>query len=70
MLTAKLAKKLESEGIKVNSVDPDLTPTDMTGTSPCQSPEACACLAVALATIHAFGRSAGFYAYSSSGGLF
>ena len=69
MLTVKLAKELDGEGIKVNAVDPGLTSTDMTGNGPGQSPEEGARAAVALATIHAYGPTAGFYACTSSGEL-
>ena len=69
MLTVKLAKELDREGIKVNAVDPGLTSTDMTGNGPGHSPEEGARPAVALATTHAFGPSAGFYACSASGDL-
>ncbi len=69
MLTVKLAKELEHEGIKVNAADPGLTSTDMTRNGPGHSPEEGARPAIALATIQAFGPSAGFYACSSSGEL-
>lgn len=69
MLTVKLAKELDREGIKVNAVDPGLTSTDMTGNGPGHSPNEGARPAVALATTHAFGPSAGFYACSPSGDL-
>ncbi|MES5047081.1 SDR family oxidoreductase [Rhizobium nepotum] len=69
MLTVKLAKELDREGIKVNAVDPGLTSTDMTGNGAGHSPEDGARPAVALATIDAFGPSAGFYASSTSGEL-
>ena len=69
MLTVKLAKELDREGIKVNAVDPGLTSTDMTGNGPGHTPEEGARPAVALAAIHAFGPSAGLYACSASGEL-
>lgn len=69
MLTIKLAKELASEGIKVNAVDPGLTSTDMTGNGPGHSPDDGARSAVALATTHAYGPTAGFYACSPSGEL-
>lgn len=69
MLTVKLAKELDREGIKVNAVDPGLTATDMTGNGPGHSPDEGARPAVALATIHAFGPTAGFYACAPSGDL-
>lgn len=69
MLTVKLAKELDREGIKVNAADPGLTSTDMTGNGPGHSPEEGARPAVALATTHAFGPSAGFYACSASSEL-
>jgi len=67
MLTVKLAKELDREGIKVNAVDPGLTSTDMTGNGLGHSPEEGARPALALATIHANGPTAGFYACTSSG---
>jgi NAD(P)-dependent dehydrogenase (short-subunit alcohol dehydrogenase family) len=69
MLTVKLAKELDREGIKVNAVDPGLTSTDMTGNGPGHSPDEGARPAVALATTHAYGPSAGFYACSPAGDL-
>ena len=69
MLTVKLAKALDSEGIKVNAVDPGLTSTDMTGNGPGHCAEQGARPAVALATTHAYGPSAGFYACSASNEL-
>lgn len=69
MLTVKLAKELDREGIKVNAVDPGLTTTDMTGNGPGHSPDEGARPAVALATMHAFGPTAGFYACAPSGEL-
>ncbi|PYE38580.1 NADP-dependent 3-hydroxy acid dehydrogenase YdfG [Rhizobium sp. PP-F2F-G20b] len=69
MLTVKLAKELEPDGIKVNAVDPGLTSTDMTGNGPGHSPEDGARPAVALATTHAYGPTAGFFACAPSGEL-
>lgn len=69
MLTVKLAKELDREGIKVNAVDPGLTSTDMTGNGPGHSPDQGALPAVALATTHAYGPTAGFYACSPTGDL-
>lgn len=69
MLTVKLAKELEREGIKVNAVDPGLTSTDMTGNSFGHSPDKGARPAVAMAMATAFGPTAGFYACSPSGEL-
>ncbi|WP_206245497.1 SDR family oxidoreductase [Novosphingobium terrae] len=69
MLTVKLAKELAAEGIKVNAVDPGLTATDMTGNGPGHAPEVGARPAVALATTHAYGPTAGFYACAPSGEL-
>lgn len=69
MLTVKLAKELDRGGIKVNAVDPGLTSTDMTGNGPGHSPEEGARPAVALATTHAYGPTAGFYACAPSGEL-
>lgn len=69
MLTVKLAKELDREGIKVNAVDPGLTSTDMTGNGAGHSPEVGARPAVALATTHAYGPTAGFFACTASGDL-
>lgn len=69
MLTVKLAKELASEGIKVNAVDPGLTSTDMTGNGAGHSPDDGARPAVALATTHAYGPTAGFYACDPAGRL-
>ncbi len=69
MLTVKLAKELDREGIKVNAVDPGLTSTDMTGNGAGHPPEIGARPAVALAMAHAFGPSAGFYSCSAQGEL-
>lgn len=69
MVTVKLAKELDREGIKVNAVDPGLTSTDMTGNGPGHAPEDGARPAVALAMTHAFGPTAGFYACSAAGEL-
>lgn len=69
MLTVKLAKELAREGIKVNACDPGLTSTDMTGNGPGHSPDIGARPAVALATSHAYGPTAGFYARSAAGEL-
>jgi NAD(P)-dependent dehydrogenase (short-subunit alcohol dehydrogenase family) len=69
MLTVKLAKELDREGIKVNAVDPGLTSTDMTGNGPGHSPEEGARPAVALATTHAYGPTGGFYSCAPSGEL-
>ncbi|KIP97641.1 short-chain dehydrogenase [Agrobacterium tumefaciens] len=69
MLTVKLAKELDREGIKVNAVDPGLTSTDMTGNGAGHSPEDGARPAFALATTHAYGPTAGFYACAPSGEL-
>lgn len=69
MLTVKLAKELDREGIKVNAVDPGLTSTDMTGNGPGHSPDQGALPAVALATTHAYGPTAGFYTCAPTGDL-
>ncbi|MES5097393.1 SDR family oxidoreductase [Agrobacterium sp. BA1120] len=69
MLTVKLAKELDREGIKVNAVDPGLTSTDMTGNGPGHSPDVGARPAVALSTMHAYGPSGGLYACSAQGEL-
>lgn len=69
MLTVKLAKELDGEGIKVNAVDPGLTSTDMTGNGAGHSAEEGARPAVALTMTHAYGPTAGFYACSDAGEL-
>lgn len=69
MLTVKLAKELERDGIKVNAVDPGLTSTDMTGNGPGHSVDVGARPAVALATTHAYGPTGGFFACAPSGEL-
>ena len=69
MLTVKLARELDRASIKVNLVDPGLTSTGMTGNGPGHSPEDGARPAVALATTHAYGPRAGFYACAPSGEL-
>ena len=69
MLTIKLAKELDREGIKVNAADPGLTSTDLTGNGPGHSPDDGARAPVALAMTHAFGPTAGFYAFSNLGDL-
>lgn len=69
MLTVKLAKELDRDSIKVNAADPGLTSTDLTGNGPGHSPDDGARAPIALATTHAFGPTAGFYACSASGEL-
>jgi len=69
MLTVKLAKELDRDGIKVNAVDPGLTSTDMTGNGPGHSVDVGARPAVALATTHAYGPTGGFFACAPSGEL-
>jgi NAD(P)-dependent dehydrogenase (short-subunit alcohol dehydrogenase family) len=69
MLTVKLAKELDRDGIKVNAVDPGLTSTDMTGNGPGHSAEEGARPAVALAMTHAYGPTGGFFACAPSGEL-
>jgi NAD(P)-dependent dehydrogenase (short-subunit alcohol dehydrogenase family) len=69
MLTVKLARELDRDGIKVNAVDPGLTSTDMTGNGPGHSVDVGARPAVALATIHAYGPTGGFFACAPSGEL-
>ncbi|RYF24046.1 MAG: SDR family oxidoreductase [Oxalobacteraceae bacterium] len=69
MLTIKLAKELDGEGIKVNAADPGLTATDLTGNGPGHSPDVGARAPVALATTHSFGPTAGFHACSDAGDL-
>ncbi|KHJ53608.1 short-chain dehydrogenase [Aureimonas altamirensis] len=69
MLTVKLAKELDIDGIKVNAADPGLTSTDLTGNGPGHSPDDGARAAVALATTHAHGPTAGFYRCDERGDL-
>lgn len=69
MLTIKLARELDDDGIRVNAVDPGFTSTDMTGNDRGHSAEEGARPAVELATKDAFGSSAGFYALSATGDL-
>ena len=61
MVTVKFAKELLSEGIKVNAADPGLTATDLTAQAGDRTPEVAAAVAVDLATLTAFGPTAGFF---------
>lgn len=69
MLTIKLAKELDREGIKVNAADPGLTSTDLTGNGPGHSAAMGARTPVALGTLGPVGPTAGFFACAPSGDL-
>ena len=60
MITVKFAEELVAEGFKVNAADPGLTATDLTGHVGRPAAESAA-IAVALATTHDFGPTAGFF---------
>ena len=61
MFTAKFAKDLAPEGIKVNAADPGLTATDLIGGMGERTPQEAARVPVALATLGSQGPTAGFY---------
>ena len=61
MFTAKFAKDLAPDGIKVNAADPGLTATDLTGGMGDRTPDEAASIAVTLATLGPLGPTAGFY---------
>lgn len=61
MFTAKFAKDLAPEGIKVNAADPGLTATDLTGGMGDRMPDEAARVPVALATLGPLGPAGGFY---------
>ncbi len=69
MLTVKLAKELDGEGITVNAVDPGLTSTDMTGNGAGHSADEGARAAVTLAMLSTSGPTGGFFGVSKSGEL-
>lgn len=61
MFTVKFAKELAPDGIKVNSVDPGLTKTDLGGEFASQMPEVAAAIAVEMAMLDDFGPNGGFF---------
>lgn len=61
MFTAKFAKELLQEGIKVNAADPGYTATDLNGHSGHRSVEQAAGIAVQLATLGYMGPTGGFF---------
>ena len=69
MFTVKLAKELESFGIKVNAADPGLTATDLTGQAGSRTPKDAARVAVELATLDSAGPNAGFFKFDHPAGL-
>ncbi|MGL4230164.1 MAG: SDR family NAD(P)-dependent oxidoreductase [Casimicrobium sp.] len=60
-VTAVLAKALRADGIKVNSMCPGWTKTDMGGEGAPNSPEQAAVVALRLATLPADGVTGGFF---------
>ncbi len=60
-VTALLAKALRADGIKVNSMCPGWTKTDMGGAGAPNSPEQAAAVALRLATLPADGSTGGFF---------
>ncbi|WP_174297209.1 SDR family oxidoreductase [Sphingomonas bacterium] len=61
MVTAKFAKELAAEGMKVNAADPGLTATDLNGHMGSRTPRDSAAIAVRLATLDMFGPTGGFF---------
>lgn len=61
MFTAKLAKELLAEGIKVNAADPGYTATDLNAHRGHRSVEEGAAIAVSLATLGQLGPTGGFF---------
>ena len=61
MFTAKLAKELLPEGIKVNAADPGLTATDLNGHMGNRSVDEGARIAVDLAMLGVMGPTGGFF---------
>jgi NAD(P)-dependent dehydrogenase (short-subunit alcohol dehydrogenase family) len=61
MFTAKFAKELLSQGIKVNAADPGYTATDLNGHTGHRSVEEAATIAVRLATLGQLGPTGGFF---------
>jgi NAD(P)-dependent dehydrogenase (short-subunit alcohol dehydrogenase family) len=60
-VTAILAKALRADGIKVNSMCPGWTKTDMGGEGAPNSPEQAAAVALRLATLPVDGATGGFF---------
>jgi NAD(P)-dependent dehydrogenase (short-subunit alcohol dehydrogenase family) len=60
-VTAILAKALRADGIKVNSMCPGWTKTDMGGEAAPNTPEQAAAVALRLATLPADGPTGGFF---------
>jgi NAD(P)-dependent dehydrogenase (short-subunit alcohol dehydrogenase family) len=60
-VTALLAKALRADGIKVNSMCPGWTRTDMGGAEAPNTPEQASLLALRLATLPADGPTGGFF---------
>lgn len=61
MFTAKFAKELLPEGIKVNAADPGYTATDLNGHTGHRTVEQAAAVAVHLATLGQMGPTGGFF---------
>ena len=61
MFTAKFAKELANEGIKVNAADPGYTATDLNGHSGHRSVEQAAAVVVQLSTLGYMGPTGGFF---------
>jgi len=61
MFTAKFAKELLHEGIKVNAADPGYTATDLNGHTGHRTVEEAAAIAVNLATLGYMGPTGGFF---------
>lgn len=61
MFTAKFAKELLGEGIKVNAADPGYTATDLNGHTGHRSVDEAAAIAVKLATLGYVGPTGGFF---------
>jgi NAD(P)-dependent dehydrogenase (short-subunit alcohol dehydrogenase family) len=60
-ITGLLAKELRADGIKVNSMCPGWTQTDMGGAGAPNTPEQAALLALRLATLASDGPTGGFF---------
>ncbi|USX28388.1 SDR family oxidoreductase [Oxalobacteraceae bacterium OTU3CINTB1] len=61
MFTAKFAKELAAEGIKVNAADPGYTATDLNGHSGPRSVDEAAAIVVRLATLDGLGPTGGYF---------
>lgn len=61
MFTAKFAKELLSEGIKVNAADPGYTATDLNGHTGHRTVDEAAAIVVHLATLGDMGPTGGFF---------